>query len=276
MSTFSPVRTTASGRKVHGNYNAQSFLDPIGQNTPEGVEWRLEQLGRAATEMKFESILDAALISVESDTASAREQLTKFAKRGGLARFVAAVCQKNVKTSIKSKESVSELNSAICEAARTLYLEEWCALTDNEQHQQLRMPLKNFMSEHVASFNVSSLYSGMRSNAPRLFALFEGMGTNDVDLVGPDGLDYSAFKHEPEYRRRCRHLVMAIFIIAALKSRQINVLQGIMSYFMYANRVPKRVVKILHKWGVAVSYSSVSTAVKSLGTSSPVRKLMCR
>lgn len=262
MSTFSPVRTTASGRKVHGNYNAKSFLDPSGQNTPEGIEWRLEQLGRAAIEMKFESVLDAVLILVESDTISAREQLIEFAERGGLARFVAAVCRKNVKTSIKSKESVSELNSAICETARTVYLEEWRALTDDKR---LRMPLKHFTSEHVASFNISSLYSGMRSNAPRLFALFEGMGINEVDLMASDGLDYSAFRHEPEYRRRCRHLVMAISVIAALKSRQINVLQGIMSYFMYANRVPKRVIRILHKWGVAVSYSSVSTAVKSIG-----------
>ena len=164
-----------------------------------------------------------------------------------MARFVMAVCRKNVKTLIKSKESVRELDSAICEGARMVYLEEWCALTDDKQHQRLRMPLKHFTSEHLTSFNVSSLYSGMRSNAPRLFALLEGMGTNDVDLVGSDGLDYSAFKHEPEYRRRCRHLVMTISIIATLKSRQINILQDIISYFMYANRVLKHIVRILHK-----------------------------
>lgn len=264
MSTYSPVRTTASGRKVHGNYNAKSYLDPVGENTAEGVEWRLEQLGRAATEMKFKSILDAALTLVESETAVIREQLTEFANGGGLARFIAAVCRKDVKTSIESKDSLREVDSAICAAARTVYLEEWGALTDDKQHQQLRMPLNHFTSEHVDSFNVASLYSGMRSNAPRLFALFEGMG-NECGRVDSEGLDYSAFKHDAEHRRRCRHIVMAISVMASLRSRQINVLQGIMSYFMYANRVPKRVITVLHQWGVAVGYTSVLTAVKSMG-----------
>ena len=74
--------------------------------------------------MKFESILNAALILVESEINSAQEQLIEFASKRELIRFLTTVCRKKMKTSIESKKSVREINSAVCEAARTMYLEK--------------------------------------------------------------------------------------------------------------------------------------------------------
>jgi hypothetical protein len=66
-----------------------------------------------------------------------------------------------------------------------------------------------------------------------------------------------------EYRRWCRHIVVAISILAQLRSWHINVFQGILAYFLYANRVPKRVIMTLNHLGLIVSCSSLNSTLKS-------------
>ena len=116
-----------------------------------------------------------------------------------------------------------DLTAAVCPVAEPLYLEEWNRLTRLER---FRLPLKNLTPDHINSFNVIALYSEMRSIAPNLLSLFEGMGNKA--------------EGELESRRQCRHIAMAVSVIGNLRSRQINYLQAIMSYFLYSNRVPKR------------------------------------
>ena len=92
MALFSPVRTTSSGRRVHGKYN-QTYLDEVGRDTTAGIKWRLEQLDKALAAMKFDSLLDAALVMVESGTDDAREQLVAFSKAPDFLQLLAACPQ---------------------------------------------------------------------------------------------------------------------------------------------------------------------------------------
>ena len=249
-------RTTASGRPMVSNFYKASYLDPVGRHTPEGIEYRLEQVNATAVEMKFEGILDAALALLESGTVAAKSQLIKFAQEGKFDRFLDAAAGRRTGR-IKSEE----IDSAICRTARTVYLEDWDALTDSRKYHRLRMPMKSLKAEDIQNFCINTMYAEMRSHAPRIFALFEGMGN---ESNGGDDND-------KKLRRQRRYITMVIYVLGNLRSQKINYLQAIMTYFLYSNRVPKRVLNIMHNWGVAVGYTSVLDAVKSIGTSRSVK-----
>lgn len=128
------------------------------------VTVKLTQICAAsATEIRFDSILDAAMALMESGTNAAREQLVKFAKDDRFARFLEAVIRLN---SRKASISSDEIDSEICTTAQTLHFADWNALTDSRLDQRLRMTLKNMTPDHINSFSLTKLYSEMRSKAP--------------------------------------------------------------------------------------------------------------
>ena len=259
MPSQSSANTTSSGRPAQVvDYYRASYLDELGRDTAEGVGYRLEHVNATVREMKFDSIFDAALSLLESGTDVAKEQLIKFAREGKFGRFLelATGSRKGRKAAFKS----DEIGSAICTTARTLYLEDWRNLTDSQHCHRLRMPLKSMKAEDILTFNLNTLYAEMRSHAPQLFALFEGMGNESNE--GEDD--------DKKLRRQRRHITMATFILGNMRSRQINYLQAIMTYFLYSNRVPKRVINIMHPWGATVSYSSALDAVKNIGNAQSI------
>ena len=55
--------------------------------------------------------------------------------------------------------------------------------------------------------------------------------------------------------------------MAQLRSRRINVMQGVLTYYLYASKVPKRVITILNRFGITVSYQSLQLALESIASS---------
>ena len=272
MSITPPTRTTASGRAYPGSF----YEDPYKNE----LQHALEQVSKAAARYGFKSIFDAALNLAEHQEAASKHQLTEFAEDGGLSRLIKAACRKDIQTSIKLAEALRDLKSALCETAAPVYLEEWRGWI---AQKGIRRLLKEFSLEYVQSFNVEPLYAGWRRVAPLLCSLFEGMAQGKASkgwpMPHPDPSNVHLSTNDKrlkEYRRHCRHIVMALSIMGALSSRQINLVQGIIAYFMYSCRVPKRVITILHKWGIAVAYSSVRQAVQAMGNSlSILREAEC-
>jgi hypothetical protein len=234
-----------------------SELDPL-----EGVEWDLLQVTRTAAANSFPTLFHAALALAERDDAASKQDLVRFAEDGSLAKFIGLACRKDMRDTIRSIESVGELNEALCEASQEVYKAEW---KEWMKQEEIRTPLKSFSLKHIQSFNVETLYAAWRTKAPFLSSLFETMALRKKSTQTVDEAWDINDKRRKHYRRRCRHIAMAICCVGALRSQRVNIVQGMLSYFMYACRVPKRVIMILNKWGVTVSYSSVHRAVRAIG-----------
>jgi len=269
MSSSQSTRTTALGRTYPQHFYRDSFRGEIGQQTPGGLQFGFEQITKVAQEYGYDSIFHAALALAEHQVRTSTRQLVEFAQDGGLSRFIKAACRKKVIKSIRSLDTRTQYNAAICDAAGLVFKEEWRRFMELDG---IRKKLTDFSLEHVESFAVEALYLKWRSTAPNLFALMEcmGMGQGWKDSTIPStesavstfGMDEEGKK---KYRRRCRYIIMAVSIMGSLSSQKINLLQGLFGYFLYSCRVPKRAITILHKWGIAVAYSSLNAAVRSMG-----------
>jgi hypothetical protein len=270
MTSQSSTRTTASGRTYPDHFHDQDLYRSSEIDPPEGSEYALLQVSKAATDNGFKSIFHAALALAQQGDPASQDQIVDFAEDGSLRDLIELLCRKDIRLAYLSAGTRSDLEELLCETAGTIYLEEWRKWI---RQRGIRMPLKDFSLEHVQSFNIETLYAGWRDKAPRLFSLFEGMASGkdsqDWPASAVRSVDVSAGnineKVRKNYRRRCRHIVMAISGIGALSSHRINLVPGIISYFMYSCRVPKRVITILNKWGITVAYSSVHQAVRGIG-----------
>jgi hypothetical protein len=234
----------------------------MGKDTSEGVKWRLNRLTESARHLRFDSIFDAVLAIIrDNDEAfsDGREQLAEFVAQGGLTELLSVCRQRNLFHSLE-EDDMNQLKVSICDHAQDIYKSEWSTLTDDPQ---IRKPLTHFTSDYVTSFSIPALYCRMRTKAPYLFALLENLGTKPDEFIGEAGTNYGEPDANKEHRRRCRHIIVAISTLAQLRSRHINVFQGILAYFLYANRVPKRVIMTLNHLGLTVSYSSLNLALKS-------------
>lgn len=255
-------RTTAAGRSYVGHFHDQDLYPSSEIDPPEGAEYGLLQMRRTAAQHGFPTLFHAALALAEQHDVQSERELVCFAKDGGLAKFIELACRKDVKTAIHSTTSCVQLNNTLCEVSREAYRAEW---KEWVSQAGIRMPLDRFSLEHVQSFEVTTLYTAWRAKAPFLCSLLESLASRKGDALREDKTWHINDKRRKDYRRRCRHIVMAISCIGALYSQQVNVVQGMLSYFMYACRVPKRVIMILNKWGLTVSYSSVHHAVRAIG-----------
>jgi hypothetical protein len=185
----------------------------------------------------------------------------RFAEDGSLVKFIGSACPSNTQDTMQSIESVGELNEALCEASQEVYTAEWKEWMNQEG---IRTPLKSFSLKHIESFDVETLYAVWRTKALFLSSLFETMASGKKSTQMVDETWDINDKCRKRYHCQCRHIAMAI-CFRALHSHRVNIIQGILSSFMYACRVPKRVIMILNKWGVMVSYASVHRAVSAIG-----------
>jgi hypothetical protein len=255
-------RTTAAGRSYVGHFHDQDLYPSSEIDPPEEAEYALLQVSRTAAQYGFSTLFHAALALAEQHDMQSQRELVCFAEDGGLAKFIGLACRKDIKRAIQLTKSCAQLDKTLCEVSREVYRAEW---KEWVSQAGIRMPLGRFSLEHVQSFEVTTLYTAWRGKAPFLCSLLESLALRKDDALREDETWDINDKRRKDYRRRCRHIVMAISCIGALRSQQVNVVQGILSYFMYACRVPKRVIMILNKWGLTVSYSSVHHAVRAIG-----------
>jgi hypothetical protein len=94
----------------------------------------------------------------------------------------------------------------------------------------------------------------MQALAPSFLTLIESLVEHTESTRAP-GADTE--------RRKRRHIVMALAAIASLSNQQFNIVQGIISYYLFASRAPKRLMSIFNHLGVSSSYNSLQTALQS-------------
>jgi hypothetical protein len=56
------------------------------------------------------------------------------------------------------------------------------------------------------------------------------------------------------------------YIIMFARSQQNNYMQTIIGFWLQSVKAPKRLIALLNRLGISVSYGSITTAVKAVGT----------
>jgi len=255
---FLPVRTSNSGRRVESDYYARSALDELGRVTPDGLRWRFEKLAEVLTYLQFDSVFEVVLTIdkfYDIIPSEYRNQLRMFVTNGGLTKLLDFCRRINIFKDLAEDEN-SKLRVSICSHAHDVYESEWRELTADPE---IKKPVAQFSNDYVSSFSMAGIYQRMRANAPHLFVLLEGLGAKPGEVSS----NYGEHGADEEQRRRWRHIVVAVSTLSQLRTRRINVVQGILTYFLYASRVPKRVITVLNHLGLTVSYSSLKSALDS-------------
>jgi hypothetical protein len=125
-----------------------------GAEEDEWNETSLNALRRHASDLQFDSLLEAALLSVERGDEAASSD--------AVARLSACYLR-----SLKGKlqDLPTEAGRVLCQPATEIYRAEFKALTANSTFRQ---PLNQFSAEYIAEFSFESLYNAMARSAPVL------------------------------------------------------------------------------------------------------------
>jgi hypothetical protein len=249
---FDPVsltarRTSRTGRLIHGNYFNTTALDELGSTSDEGLAWRIDTLRDYAMQLGFTSVFDAALATAQSKTNTARQEFSHFVSSGGMHDlFVGSQSLRITNATLEDS-----LRHSICAPALAIYQLEWQKLLND---QSLRQPLAGFTPEFIDKFEFETIYNGMRSNAPHFLDLLETITSKPSEPFPLQRL---------KMRQQQRFIVMAISTLARLRSQRINIVQGPLSYFLFASRVSSKVFEVLNHLGICASYSTIQAALAS-------------
>ena len=132
----------------------------------------------------------------------------------------------------------------VTDAAAQIFQKEWHRLT---QCDALRMSLSSFTAGFVSSFSFADIYENIQNCAPKLLSLIESFNLDPAPgVVGAP---------ETTISRRRRLAVTSITTL--LSGRSLSTVQSIITYYLYASRVPKRVFTILNNLGISSSYRTL-------------------
>lgn len=250
LSLDGSARTNRYGRHIHGNYFASTAMDDLGATHPDSIQWRIDAMREYATRLGFDSVFDAATATARSDSPMARTEIANFVQSGGLNELYAHCRRSRAFESIVGDENLSELPD-LFQTAVDIYAAEWDRLMSDEY---MRQPLTSFSEDRISAFSFEETYDRMKTRAPCFFSLIESLTANNTSSTDPERMRLWG-------RRRCRFIVVAISILCRLRSQLFNVVQGPLAYYLFASRVPKKVIGVLHHLGISVSYPTLQIAL---------------
>jgi hypothetical protein len=74
--------------------------------------------------------------------------------------------------------------------------------------------------------------------------------------------------HHTENRKRNKAIIATFmaYMVMFARSQQNNYMQTIIGFWLQSVKAPKRLIALLNRLGISVSYGSITTAVKAVGT----------
>lgn len=244
--------TSRSGRKVRKvDYTENRTPEPnesVDINTAMTKEERLEYIHRLCKRLGFTSVFDAAYWEVRFPNAQrdTKQNMREFAQSGGFALMFTEMQNvgsfntrgrpANVTHHIPPHMSKDE----VCGMSQQFYLSEWDELCGLDMMQN---NFNNWTPDLLETFDIHSIFCRMQESAPHLLLLLQSMRTTN-GRVGSNP------KHE-------RYIVFALSVLANLRSSRHTLVSGILGIYLYASRVPKRVIGTLNHLGVSVSYQTI-------------------
>jgi hypothetical protein len=101
-----------------------------------------------------------------------------------------------------------------------------------------------------------------REFSPETWSMSES--EEDVYTNQSEGRSY----HHTENRNRNKAIIATFmaYMVMFARSQQNNYMQTIIGFWLQSVKAPKRLIALLNRLGISVSYGSITTAVKAVGT----------
>ena len=256
-----------------GGYYENSFGDifAVTDDDVPGVydaislDERLTELLKYARRLGFMSLFDSALADARRGklgNSQTRSQMRTFTGGGCFTELVTLFNECAI-SKINPWRQLDTLSPAECVSLTLpIYREEWKTL---RTLPQLNRPFNRWTPDYISMFSFVEIYHQMKKAAPHLFQTIECLTTpsrsktNERDRK--DGVDTDS----QGAHRKERYLVLVFSILAHLQNNHTNYLQGVFGVFLYAFKVPKRVIMCLNHIGVCVSYTAITAFIKTGG-----------
>jgi hypothetical protein len=252
-------RVNRRGRSYPASYR-MDLVDKMDLSEDESEHSILADIRESAQRHKFQSIFDGAVATARSQEADHRADLESWIDSGGLADFL-SLC-------IDAKPE--EVGSVVCAAAEPVYQTEWATIIEDDM---FRTPMSRFSDETIDSFSISGIYDTMKRLAPLLLSLIFLLSTRLPGQQRPSRTkktltpaDLEALKQKEE-RRRVRHVVVALCVLGNCVNPRFNILQAIMSFYLYSSRVPKRVMSVMNHLGMSMAYPTLQQGLAAMAKS---------
>lgn len=227
------------------------FADTVGYEEDGAIGLHLHRLSDVARSCGFESLFDAVLAHARLNPKDARG----FAESGGLGKLYNYCCK------IGRRPINEVIRKDLCQMSHDVYLNEWQTLLDNNS---FKLPVSNFNEEHIEAFDFGDLFALMEHSAPNLVALADLVVSSRPSKQHADYTEKEAIQKDRKQKRR---IVVAISVLANETNPRFNVLQNIVAYLLFANKVPKRIITILNHLGISASHSALEKALRSTAKS---------
>jgi hypothetical protein len=269
---FRKHRSSPGGStRRHSYYHEPETLKSLYQVTEESVPGiientdlvaRLSNVRTAAADMGFTSLLDAAfadaqLYAQEGMDPHDRNQMEEFVQLGKFAELVSIIQKSNSSTHGRIQFAPTDLSDVEINAlSQDHFLPEWEAI---RQLPCLNQPFKDWTLEYLSNFSFHDLFLQMERSAPNLFALLTAFIASRKSN--------SPIPQDKQHR----YIVTALTVLANLMNQKTNYVQGMMGLYLYASKVPKRVIQVLNHIGTSVSYDSVRNYVTTAAASARKR-----
>jgi len=222
----------------------------VGADEHEALTAKLADLKQCLKRLQFTSVFDAALSAAEVG-----EDVVSFVESGGLGKLYASYRRFRKQ---RSDPLSPEVLRKICGPAVDVYQAEWGNLTGTSA---FRHPLNAFSPEYVTEFSLELLYQQMVNTAPCFVDLLHTLipERHAASDEGSENLDSDTKIASAQHR----HIATAMCILGNARTRKFNALQGRIGYYLFACRVPKRVISTFNKLGLSPSYNGLLRAIKA-------------
>jgi hypothetical protein len=257
---------------IDGSLSEEKHVSRYGRSYPVSYnemdlseDEHLADIRETAQRNKFQSVFEGAVAIARSQEVNHRADFESWIDSGGLADFL-LLC-------IDAKPA--EAGRVLCAAAEPVYQNECATII---QDDTFRTPMTQFSDETVDSFSILGIYDTMNRLAPLLLSLIfllstplpgQQRGPRTKKSLTPADLEELKRKAD---RRQVRHIVVAFCVLGNCVNQRFNILQAIMSFYLYCSRVPKRVMSVMNHLGMSMAYPTLQKSLAAMAKSA-VKKL---
>ena len=222
----------------------------LGRTTKAPASYNEFPLPAIVRQLGFSNLLDATLAWARhldqpgEDAASIAAEMNHFAESHALDELHHLFLEAS-----KGKED-EIVRGCISSKFEDMIAMEWssvCEMSELKQKTNL-----DVTTDGLERFDIQKLYQTMRSRAPTLVPLVERLCCNPRIYDREQSPDADTIKA----------VVLTLAQLAQVRNPKNNFIQTIISMYMYGSKVPKRVMNMLAKTGIATSHQTTLNTVK--------------
>ncbi|TMC20417.1 MAG: hypothetical protein E6J34_12725 [Chloroflexi bacterium] len=238
-----------------GDLFAVDATSQYGQFDPDCLSERLHFITNTAQRLGFMSLQDAALADAEQYEVDdyTRERLQEFSVAGCHERLIALLFDRDV------LETNGQHRLDIPAQVEKIYLSEFEAL---RKLDIMNKSLQDWDLDYFTEFSFLGIHTEMLKQAPNLLRLIHALAGIKLQENEPSPDSELQDNQSLTSRKQQRVVVIVFSLLANLRNRHTNFVQGMFSLFLFASKVPRRVQTVVNHVNMCVSSNTLRNFLK--------------